>query len=88
MNLFKKMSELGFKAAEFGLHNLRSGRATTAANAGVLDQLFKRNGLWQSENSKDGYIKDSVEKRLQASKKLGLYLPNYSLLCSSKCDNY
>jgi len=83
-DLFKKMSELGFKATEFGLHSLRAGGATTTANAGVPDWLFKCHGWW-SENAKDGYIKDSVEKRLQVSKNLGLYLPNYSLLCSSKC---
>ncbi|XP_065904717.1 integrase/recombinase xerD homolog isoform X3 [Dysidea avara] len=86
MDLFKKkMSKLGFEAPEFGLHSLRSGGATTAANAGVPDRLFKRHGRWRSENAKDGYIKDSVEKRLQVSKKLGLYLLSYSLLCSSKC---
>jgi len=86
MDLFKKkMSDLGFKAAEFGLHSLRSGGATTAANAGVPDRLFKRHGRWRSENAKDGYVKDSVERRLQVTQKLGLYLPSYSLLCSSKC---
>ena len=85
MELFKKMFALGLKATEFGLHSLRSGGATTAANAGVPDRLFKHHGQWQSENAKNGYIKDSVEKRLQVSKKLGLYLPSYSLLCSSKC---
>ena len=86
MDLFKKkVSKLGFEAPEFGLHSLRSGGATTTANAGVPDRLFKRHGRWRSENAKDGYIKDSVEKRLQVSKKLGLYLLSYSLLCSSKC---
>jgi len=35
MDLFGKMSLLGFKATEFGLHSLRLGGATTAANAGV-----------------------------------------------------
>jgi len=82
MDLFKKMSEL---AAEFGLHSLRSGGATTTANAGVPDQLFKHHGRWRSENAKDGYVKDSVERMLQVTQKLGLYLPSYSLLLSSKC---
>jgi len=68
------MSKLGFEAAEFGLHSLRSGGATTAANAGVPDGLFKSHGRWRSENAKDGYVKDSVENRLQVSKNLGLYL--------------
>jgi len=36
----KKVSKLGFKAVEFGLHSLRAGGATAAANAGVPDRLF------------------------------------------------
>ena len=80
----KKLTSLGFSAAEFGLHSLRSGGATTAANAGVPDRLFKRHGRWKSENAKDGYVKDSIESRLQVSKKLGPYLIIYSFLCSSK----
>ena len=46
-DLFKrKLSKLGFEAAEFGLHSLRSGGATAAANAGVPDRLFKCHGRW------------------------------------------
>ena len=37
--------------------------ATAEANAGVPDRLFKRHGRWKSESAKDGYIKDSMEKR-------------------------
>jgi len=77
----KKLTSSGFSATEFGLHSLRSGGATAAANAGVPDRLFKRHGQWKSENAKDGYVKDSIESRLQVSKKLGLYLVIYSFLC-------
>ena len=38
----KKLKDLGFPAEEFGLHSLRAGGATAAANAKVLDQLFNR----------------------------------------------
>lgn len=55
-----------------GLHSLRSGGATAAANAGVNDRCWKRHGRWKSENSKDGYVADSLEMRLDVSKKLGL----------------
>ena len=37
-------SQLGFPSRLFGLHSLRSGGATAAANAGVNDRLFKRHG--------------------------------------------
>ena len=80
----KKLTSLGFSAAEFGLHSLRPGGATTAANAGVPDRLFKRHGRWKSENAKDGYVKDSIENRLQVSRKLGLCLIIHSFLCSPK----
>ena len=40
--LLKKISELGFDPKQFGLHSLRMGGATAAANAWVPDYLFKR----------------------------------------------
>lgn len=39
---------------EYGLHSLRNGGATTAANNNVPDRLFKVHGRWRSENAKDG----------------------------------
>ena len=53
----------------FGMHSLR---ATDAANAGVPGRLFKRHGRWRSESAKDGYVIDSVERRLSVSKSLGI----------------
>ena len=55
-----------------GLHSLRSGGATRAANSGVGDRCWKRHGRWKSDSSKDGYVEDSVENRLGVSKTLGL----------------
>ena len=78
----KKLDGLGFSSGDFGLHSLRSGGASAAANTKVPDRLFKRHGRWKSENAKDGYVKDDVESRLAVSKSLGLYLLiGYSLLC-------
>ncbi len=39
---------------KYGLHSLRSGGATAAANNGIPDRMFKRHGRWRSENAKDG----------------------------------
>ena len=64
---------MGYPAVEFGLHSLRAGGATAAANAGVPDRLFKRHSRWRSENAKDGYVEDSVDKRLSVSRSIGLY---------------
>jgi len=70
--LDEKLQELGFHAKDFTPHSLRSGGATTAANAGVPDRLFKKHGRWKSENAKDGYIEDSLEQRLSVTKSLGI----------------
>lgn len=43
-----------------------------AANASVDERCLKRHGRWKSDGAKDGYIVDSVEKRLHISKALGL----------------
>ena len=59
----KKLVELGCNPSDFGLHSMRVGGATQAANAGVSDMLFKRHGRWKSENAKDRYVEDSLEQR-------------------------
>ena len=58
--------------SKYGLHSLRSGGATAAANNGVPDRLFKRHGRWKSEKAQDGYVKDELNARLSVSKSLGL----------------
>ena len=55
-----------------GLHSLRAGGVSAAANAGINDRCWKSHGRWKSETSKDGYATDSLERRLEVSKKLGL----------------
>ena len=58
--------------ANLGLHSLRSGGATAAANAGLADRLLMRHGRWCSVKSKDGYVKDDTASLLSVSKTLGL----------------
>ena len=70
--LIAKIAQLGMDPALFGMHSLRAGGATAAANAGVPDRLFKRHGRWKSESAKDGCVKDSVERHLDVSKSLGI----------------
>ena len=54
--VLQKLAALGLDPKQFGLHSLRSGGASAAANAGVPDRLFKCHGRWHSENAKDGYV--------------------------------
>ena len=58
--------------SKFGVHSLRSGGVTAAANAGVNDRLLKRHGRWKTDLAKDGYIKDDIQKILSVSRSLGL----------------
>ena len=56
-----------------GLHSLRSGGATAAANHVANDsRCLKRHRRWKTEKSKDSYIVDSIEKRLKVTQTLGL----------------
>ena len=70
--LLAKIAQMGWDPKLYGMHSLRAGGATAAANAGVPDRLFKRHGRWKSEAAKDGYVKDSIESRLTVSKSLGV----------------
>jgi hypothetical protein len=40
------------------------------ANSDINDRVWKRHGRWKSDSSKDGYVVDSVDKRLQVSTSL------------------
>ena len=67
-----QFKELGMDTKRLGLHSLRAGGATAAANAGIQDRLFKRHGRWRSETAKDGYIRESQEDLLSVSRSLGI----------------
>ena len=70
--VLEKLQEIGLDPKMFGLHSLRAGGASAAANAGIPDRWFKWHGRWLSENAKDGYIKDKLEDRLRVTRNLGL----------------
>lgn len=56
--LFKEcLHELGYDEKKYGLHSLRSGGATAAANNGsVAERLLKIHGRWKTDCSK-GYVR-------------------------------
>ena len=67
-----KLQSLGYVTSLYGMHSLRSGGATLAANNGISDRMFKRHGRWKSETAKDGYVKDTLGDRLAVTKGLDL----------------
>ena len=62
--LLNSLADLGFPKSSYGLHSLRSGGASAAANAGISDRLFKRHGRWKSDRAKNGYVKDNINSLL------------------------
>lgn len=58
--------------ANLGLHSMRAGGASMAARSTVNERCWKRHGRWKGEKSKDGYVEDTIEKRLEVSKYLNL----------------
>ena len=80
----EKFETIGLPKNKFGLHSLRSGGATTAANAGIPDRLFKKHGRWRSEKAKDGYVKHSIKILLYVSSKLGILIQFVLLLSLPK----
>lgn len=57
---------------KIGLHSLRSGGVSAAANNDINDRCLKRHGRWKTDFAKDGYIDDNPCKRLKVSQSLGL----------------
>ena len=68
----KTLANIALAPKKFGLHSLRSGGASVAANLGVNDRLFKKHGKWKSDKVKDSYIHGGIESKLSVSRNLGL----------------
>ena len=67
----KKATQLGLDAKRFGTHSMRAGGATAAANSAVPDRILQKHGRWATASSKDRYVKDSHEQRMQITQMLG-----------------
>ena len=70
--LLSVLESIGLDRRNFGLHSLRAGGATAAANAGICDRLFKKHGRWRSDSAKDGYVKEDLQQNLLVTKGLGI----------------
>ena len=70
--LLDALQSMGLVMSKFGLHSLRAGGATAAANQGVCDRLFKKHGRWKSDSAKDGYVAENIKRQLLDTKNLGI----------------
>ena len=70
--IFKEYLEETKFDGDFGLHSLRSGGASAAAENLVDERLISKHGRWSSDRARNMYIKDSLKNRLLITKNLGL----------------
>ena len=68
--MLQAFESLGYSKRKFGLHSLRSGGTTAAANAGLNERLLKRHGRWKTDLAKDGCVQDKLEAMLSVSRSL------------------
>lgn len=62
----------GAAQAAYGLHSLRSGGATAAAQSELLEErLFQAHGGWRSREAMLPYLQESVSSKLSVSAALG-----------------
>ncbi|XP_066934783.1 integrase/recombinase xerD homolog [Clytia hemisphaerica] len=66
------IKRIGLDVKLFGLHSLRRGGATEAANRGVNDRLFQKHGRWKTAGVKNGYVQEDINSLLKVSLGLGL----------------
>ena len=70
--LLENFRKIGLDSSKFGLHSLRSGAASQAANSGfVCDRLCKKHGRWRSDTAKDACVKEKDEIKRSVSLNLG-----------------
>lgn len=63
-----KAAQIGLDQSKYSTHSMRSGGATAAANFNVKERVFQRHGRWATTQSRDRYVKDSLESRLSVSR--------------------
>ena len=70
--IVKKLKLVG-PELDIGTHSLRASGATNVANASsVSERCLKIHGRWKTDIAKDGYVQDSIDKRLSVTKTLNL----------------
>jgi hypothetical protein len=63
-----KAKEIGLDASKYCTHSMRAGGASSAAKISLNDRLFQRCGRWATADSKNRYIKDTLNARLSVTK--------------------
>lgn len=51
---------------------MRAGGASAAVRTSINERCWKRHGRWKNDISKDGYVEETLENRLEVTRKLNL----------------
>ena len=60
----EKFKAIGLDTKLYGLHFLRIGGASAAANNDLPDRVIKKHGRWKSEKAKDTYCTEDIQHQL------------------------
>lgn len=67
-----KFKAIGLDTKLYGLHSLRIGGASAAANNDLPDRVIKKHGRWKSEHAKDVYCREDVQHQLLVTLNIGI----------------
>ena len=67
-----KFKAIGLDTKLYGLHSLRIGGASAAANNDLPDRVIKKHGRWKSEHAKDVYCREDIQHQLLFTLNIGI----------------
>ena len=71
-NVFIEFKAIGLDTKLYGLHSLRIGGASAAANNDLPDRVIKKHGRWKSEKAKDTYCREDIQHQLLVTLNIGI----------------
>ena len=69
---YSRARELFILFILYGLHSLRIGGASAAANNDLPDRVIKKHGRWKSEHAKDVYCREDIQHQLLVTLNIGI----------------
>ena len=80
----QKFRAIGLDTNLYGLHSLRIGGASAAANSDIPDRVIKKHGRWKSDKAKDTYCREDIQHQLLVTLNihiLTVFVFSFSLCC-------
>ena len=68
----QKFRAIGLDTSLYGLHSLRIGGASAAANSDIPDRVIKKHGRWKSDKAKDTYCREDIQHQLLVTLNIGI----------------